>query len=172
MKAKSSKIAVVIVLMALTAFVAAVIFPPQSDARNLAAARKQAGLAPLPPSARDIRTFRNSTLTWTAYHIKFQASPDEINTFLTSSPGLQVRKSERFNRSHPYLPLPAGGGDYTRPTPPAYFRDAEYVRQSAPWFDRTVTQAGRRYKIEHSEVYGEVVVNDATNTVLIYMADS
>lgn len=172
MKTKAGKIAVVVILMASTALFAAVLFPPQSDARNLAVACKQAGLAPLPPSARDIRTFRNSTLTWTAYHIKFRASPDEINAFLTSSPGLQVRTVKRFNRWHPYLPLPVGGGDYSRSTPPAYFHDAGYVRQSAPWFDRTVTQAGRRYEIERGEVYGEVVVNDVTDTVFVYMADS
>ena len=130
----------------------------KQEIQDVATARDWAGLAPFPHSAHNLQVFRNDTLTWTAYCVKFSAAPQEINAFLARSPGLKAKPGEVFSPKHQYTD--------------AHFSDRDIFKRSAPWFNRTITLHGRRYTTEWQGNYGDIVINDITNTVYIYVYNS
>lgn len=143
-----------------------------APARQVAAARAWAGLAPLPPSATQVRASEEGAFTWTAYYVRFSAPPEDINAFLAASPGLRGERPEIFTARHKLLPGPARGQSLTARQLTDGNSYILYGLPSPSWFDRTVRTSGRRYNIHHGGNYGEVVVNDASHTVYVYVADS
>lgn len=142
--------------------------------RDFTTAREMAGLAPYPASARDMRVYCNGHLFWTGYYVRFSASSGEIKAFLAASPSLKEKAPEIFSPKHQYLPLPAGqNASDLLDSPNAYFQDyGVVVKASAPWFNRTIKQAGRRYCIQYNDNNGEVVVDDVRHIVYVYVYDS
>ena len=147
-----------------------------AEQRDIAMAREMLRLAPLPADAADVHAASIHSSTWASAFVRFTAPPAEIEAFLASSPGLKGIIPKGFTPTHRYLPdtqVPKHL-DPDTPRQDTYFHD--YARiYHLPWFDRTITQAGRGYFVSFGpnadDEGGEVVVNDARHVVYIYADD-
>jgi hypothetical protein len=145
---------------------------PGAQRRDIGMARGILRLAPLPADATDVHTASVHALTWESASVRFTAPPSEIEAFLASSPGLKGVAPKQFTPAHRYLPDTRIPKDLDPDVPrrDTYFRDDARIHH-LPWFDRTITQAGRGYFVSFGpnpdDDNGEVVVDDARNVVYI-----
>lgn len=136
--------------------------------RDISLAREMARLAPLPADATDIHASSVHSWTWMSAFVRFTASPESVEAFLSASPGLMRVRAEEFDPKHMYLPFQSRPADVLNDRN-SYFHD--YSRgYNAPWFDRTIRGRGRRYVVpaDGEENWGEVVVDDVRHVVYIY----
>ena len=128
----------------------------------------------LPVSTTELEVSGWGGFTTGEDYIKFRATPEDINKFITMSQSIKGVTPEIFNSEHMYLP---------------YIKDVEknmdsenyfkhnyyYEHQGAPaWYKPTITKNGRMYKIPgdpnmRGHNWGSVIVNDETNTVYIWV---
>lgn len=135
---------------------------PVSEGETARRALDLARLADLPKAASSVKADGTSNMFSMTYLLRFQAPAAEIEAFITQSPGLSGIAPEIFTPEHMCLPYPQGGEADMRHH---HFRiDARY-----PWFDPTIRDRGRRYVIpqDADACWGEVIVDDETNTVFV-----
>jgi hypothetical protein len=147
-------------------------------ANVMRAAREQGNLAPLPPSATDLRTDGWSNGFSSARYLRFKAKPQEIEQFLAASPGLKGVRPERFHARHMYLPYPALSSwetgkmeeELKEPVRHHYFS----LHGLPEWYNPTIRIKGRRYAIPWHDkgYYGEIVVDDVDHEVFICVSYS
>src|SRR5690242_4255274 len=77
-----------------------------APARAIQTARIYGHLAPLPASATDVRAVEFHNLFSGEAFVRFRALPQEIETFLSASPGLRGVTPQKFTPAHQYLPYP------------------------------------------------------------------
>jgi hypothetical protein len=142
-------------------------------ANVISAVREQGDLAPLPPSATEMRTYGWSSGFSSGRYVRFQAEPREIEAFLAASPGLKGRKPERFSSKHMYLPYPKDRAR-TEEELEASARHDYFSLHGPEWYNPSIRVKGRQYDIPwHGEGYhGEVVVDDEQHIVFIHTSYS
>jgi hypothetical protein len=125
-------------------------------------------LADLPESAVEVKTFSWHGIFAGGRYLMFKAPSDEIDQFISLSPSLKRVDPEIFSADHKYL-LQLGNPDYNDPT----YNNHEYYfsgTMAPKWYDPTIKIKGRLYKVpadnEHHN-WGEVIINEETNTVYI-----
>lgn len=108
-----------------------VILLPGSERAQTRRALDLARLADLPNSASSVKADGTSNILSRTSLLRFQASADEIEVFISSSSGLRGVSPEYFTPDHMSLPYPQGGEASLQHH---YFSfDARY-----PWFDPTI----------------------------------
>jgi hypothetical protein len=138
-------------------------------ANVIRAAREQGNLAPLPPSATDLRTDGWSTGFSSGRYIRFKATPQEIEGFLGASPGLKGVRPERFHPRHMYVPYPKAS-PRTDGELEEYAHHSYFSLHGPAWYNPTIRTKGRRYGIPwHGKgYYGEIVVDDVHHVVFVH----
>lgn len=149
--------------VALLAVAAVVIIAwPASEGECVRRALDLARLGELPPGASDVRAAGTSNLFSMSYVLRFRAPAGEIEDFIGRSVSLRGVAAEEFTPAHMCLPFaadaPPDAGHHR------FHRDPRY-----PWFDPTIRRSGRRFVIPQDAQarWGEVLVDDATGTVLV-----
>jgi hypothetical protein len=139
---------------------------PKVDARSLLS---MAELAPLPKSATGVRTYSWASPFSGEDFVCFKADPNDIERFIAESPALQGQTPKRYSAEKMRLMYPK---DYDTNR---NFDDVnEYVspRPSFPiWYKREVRGPARKYHVQppRYQYPGEVLVDDETNTVYVYL---
>ena len=132
---------------------------------------KDVELAPLPKSASGIKVFSWSTGFSGCMFLRFRASRDDIESFLSVSPILKEAEYQRFSKERVRLIEP---DDYHQQ--PQKYRDGnEYFQPtwSAPaWYVEEVKGAGRRYSfIARKFGHGaEVIIDEQQNLVFVRLS--
>ena len=153
--------------------VGGVFFCYSLPANNVRALLKRAQLAPLPESATGVRIYRWSSPFSGEDFLRFTAGPNDIERFLADSPALQGREPTRYSAQRMRLTYPDDFG--TASSKPV--DGAEYVRPSysAPsWYKYEVKGPARKYHVQppRYQLPGEVLVDDETHTVYVYLCFS
>jgi len=133
-----------------------------------------AELAPLPKSATDVRFCSRSGFFSGEVFVRFTAEPNGIKWFLAESPALQGQVPEQFSAAGIGLEQPT---DSERNPILHQTGQHEYFtpRSTTPaWYKQEIRGPTRRYILQFPgyEGLGEVLVDDETNTVYIYMCFS
>jgi len=138
---------------------------------NLRVTLRLGRLADLPTGAHDVRIDGSSSLFSSCYYLRFQAPADAIEAFVAASPGLRGLVAEQFTPAHMYLPSENSSTGIRRDGH-RYFHYPD--ASGCPWFDPTIRVKGRRFEIpqDANANYGEVIINDETQTVYIWVAHS
>jgi len=127
-----------------------------------------ARLAPLPTSATNVRAHYWKGLLTFEQCLVFSASQEDIAAFLRESPSLRGHSPESFDENHKYLPSDAWSLLPMEERPKhKYFHRGVTLPE---WFDRTIRTRGRLYEF-HVGFPGMVIVDDATGTVYVRIAD-
>lgn len=139
---------------------------PASRARAILA---YADLAPLPPSARHVRSYRWSSPMSGEKFLRFAASAEDIERFLQESPILRGKKCERYTAERMRLPYPNDFGreeHFTGST--VYFGPSP---TTPSWYKEEVRGRGRRYEIQPEGDYypGEVLIDDEEHVVYVHL---
>ena len=133
-----------------------------------------ANLATLPKSAYDISVYTWSSPMSGEEFLKFTASPNDIDSFLKTSPILNGLECTTYTEKHMRIPYP---NNY-------FFQDDEidisheYFHQyggGAPdWYKSGIRGPGRRYEIQPKGYHnpGEVIIDDQTNTIFVKLVFS
>ena len=143
---------------------------PSVKARGLLA---YAELAPLPASATEIKFYSWSSPFSGEDFLRFTAEPSDIERFLANSPALRGQQPERYSVRRMRLKYPTDAQGHT-----IYQMDAnEYIvpHGSTPsWYKQEIRGPARKYIVQPPEYQfpGEVLVDDETNTVYIYLCFS
>jgi hypothetical protein len=132
-----------------------------------------AGLAPLPASATAIRVYSWSSPFSGEDFLRFAARSADIEQFLSGSPALQGQQPTQFSARKMRLPFP-------KPFPPDWdpASDAnEYFtprRMKPNWYKQEIRGPARTYIVQPPDYQfpGEVLVDDETNTVYLYLCFS
>ncbi len=136
----------------------------RSATREAARILRAGRLAPLPPSATDIRTASWSGMFTGAGHLSFRATPEDIERFIANSPSLEHVAPKTYDQDHKHLPFASQRGE------PADLRDDYFQPRPRPfWYDVTIRRKGRQYEIPAADHHnwGWVTINDETHTVYI-----
>jgi hypothetical protein len=135
---------------------------------NLKTTLKLGRLAAIPESATDLKIDGTSNLFSSTYHIRFHASPEDIEEFIRNSPGLNGVLPAKFDAKRQHLPFLKE--DELWNDEHEYFA----VDKRYPWFNPIIKTRGRKYKIpqDHDANSGEVIINDETNVVYITVSHS
>jgi hypothetical protein len=122
--------------------------------------------APLPPTAREIKLHHIPGFLYHERFCHFIASASDIIAFVASSPAMISAPTERFDDKHQFLPIPENLEKISEQH--EYFPVRTAV---CPWYDPTITVKGRRYEIDPAKaaLRGEVIVNDASESVFIWI---
>ena len=142
----------------------------------IVAARKillHANLSPLPDSYYEINAWHWSSLFSGEEFLKFRASPEDIESFLSSSPILKDKIYELYSIERMRIPYPDKYGTEEEHfnTPHEYY----YPSPSAPdWYIEQLKGPGRRYEIHPEDYYypGEVIIDDESGTVFVKLVFS
>jgi hypothetical protein len=145
----------------------------QIPSNVISAVREQGNLAPLPPSATDLKTYGWSSGFSSGRYIRFKAPAQEIEAFLAASPGLKGAKPEHYGPERMYLPYPK---EQPR-TDEGYeeYRRHQYFSLNGPeWYNPSIRMKGRLYGIPwHGPGYhGQVVIDDELHVVFVYVGYS
>jgi hypothetical protein len=105
--------------------------------------------------------------------VRFTAEPNDVERFIAASPALQGRTPKRYSLQRMRLPQPRprslgaeGGFD---------MNDAnEYVAphpNSPDWYQQEVRGPARKYEVQppRYQYPGEVLIDDETHTVYVYL---
>ncbi|HEY3329440.1 MAG TPA: hypothetical protein VGK19_05425 [Capsulimonadaceae bacterium] len=138
----------------------------ETDARNIDALTAMAHLEALPESARGVKVHKYSSFTYRAYCLKFSASPDDIDKFLSRSHGVPGGKVEKLTMSHKLLPI-SSASELSTLNVNFY---AGTFEDNARWFIPPVITHGRRYELTSTEDMdqGYIIVDDTRHVVYIY----
>jgi hypothetical protein len=141
----------------------------QIPANVIRAAREQGKLAPLPPSATDLRTDGWSNGFASERHLRFKAKPVEIEQFLAASPGLKGVRPERFQPKHMYLPSSMKTTFDSLEALEESTRHRYFYPHGPTWYAPAIRVKGRRYEIpwHGGQYHGEVIVDDIAHVVFI-----
>lgn len=132
-----------------------------------------ADLAPLPESATAIRVYSWSSPFSGEDFLCFTAPPSDIERFLIESPALQGQQPIRFSAQKMRLAFPKQIPPTWDPTSDAneYFTP----RPSKPnWYKQEIRGPARKYIVQppRYQFPGEVLIDDETNTVYLYLCFS
>lgn len=133
----------------------------------------QADLAPLPPSATVVRVYSWSFLFAGEDLLCFTASPADIERFLTESPALQGQEPTRFSARKMRLPYPTK--EYLETRDPATDANEYFSPRHRPsWYKQEIRGPARKYLVQPPDYQfpGEVLIDDETNTVYVYLCFS
>jgi len=128
-----------------------------------------AELAPLPESAREIRIYTWSSPFSGEDLLRFTADRNDVERFLAQSPALQGQEPKRYSAQRMKLPLPKGfqsvpneGNEYFVP------------RHRPTWYKQEIRGPARKYLVQppRYQLPGEVLVDEETNTVYVYLCFS
>jgi hypothetical protein len=143
---------------------------PKVQARALL---QYAGLAPLPPSATGIRVYSWSSPFSGEDFLRFTADPNDIERFLLESPALQGQEPRRFSAQQMRLKYPK---DYLANSDDRQDGNTYYFpRSTTPmWYKQEVRGSARKYIVRppRYQFPGEVLVDDETSTVYVYLCFS
>jgi len=136
----------------------------------------RAGLAPLPPSARDVRVYSWAFLLSGQFALRFAAEPSVIEQFLTASPSLKGVTCRTYSTERMRLPAhstddlfahlfsdrPSDGHDYYDPN----------LHSLPDWYHKSIRDLGRRYEISWYEgkFQGELIVDDTNYVVYVHVS--
>lgn len=132
-----------------------------------------AHLAPLPPSATGLKVYSWSSPFSGEDFMRFTAEPNDIERFVADSPALRGQKPQRYSDKRMRLKYPTDAAGNT-----VYRMDAnEYVtpRGNVPsWYKEEIRGPARKYKVQppRDQFPGEVLIDEETNTVYIYLCFS
>ncbi len=132
-----------------------------------------AELAPLPESATGIRFYSWSSPFSGEDFLRFTADGNDIERFLAESPALQGQEPTRYSTQKMRLKF----GDEPEVNPNYPVDRTEYVspRRSAPsWYKQEIRGPARKYHVQppRYQLPGEVLVDDETNTIYVYLCFS
>ena len=136
--------------------------PVPSDAELITRILQMGRLSALPENASNVETGGDATMFQMTLLLRFDAPPDEIDTFLAKSAGLQGIATEVLNPRHMFQPFPADRvGD---PAHRHYLPDPRHT-----WWDPLVQTQGRYFETEPDAdgVATQVIVDDEANTVFV-----
>ena len=136
--------------------------PVPSDAELITRILQMGRLSALPEGASEVETGGDSTMFQMTLLLRFDAPPNEIETFLAKSAGLQGVATEVLNPRHMYLPFPPNRvGD---PAHRHYLPDPRHT-----WWDPLVQTSGRYFETgpDGDGVITQVIVDDEANTVFV-----
>lgn len=133
-----------------------------------------ADLAPLPPSATEIKVYLWFTpiipMSGEGY-LRFRATPDDIEHFLTTSPIL--RDVEYANDSENQITLFYPRDDRRRLSPEDIrYRISRDLKRAPAWFIKELTGSMMGYYIDPSgsQISGAVIVDEASNLVFVRLS--
>ena len=149
---KSSKLSVflllpllilIVGLMTVPFFFRGVLAQKYDPLRRAPTVLYSAKLADLPESAHDVRVYTPRLIFSATDYLSFQAEPNDIEKFLTESPGLDGIKND--TQSSTYFHHPS-------------------------WFNPDKRRTGRYYKLSEKDTswYGELIVDDEKNVIYVY----
>ena len=132
-----------------------------------------AGLAPLPESATGIRIYTWSSPFSGEDFLRFTAAPEDVERFVSESPALRGQEPTRFSRKHMRLEYPRDhlGNLAYRQDGNTYF----LPHSGKPtWYKQEIRGPARTYIVQppRYQLPGEVLVDDETNTVYVYLCFS
>jgi len=125
-----------------------------------------AKLAPLPPSATGIKVYSWSSPFSGEDLMRFTASPNDIEQFLAQSPALQGQEPRRYSTHMIRLALPK---DFQSIPDDG---NEHFVPHHLPaWYKQEIRGPARKYVVQppRYQYPGEVLVDDETNTVYVYL---
>jgi len=124
-------------------------------------------LARLPESATDMRTDSWSSPFSGEWFLRFRASPEDIESFLNSSPSLEAQDSVKYTPERMRLSWPKERIQEASPQDGhEYFIPGSLTPE---WYNPQIRQRGRRYNIpaEGFHNWGEVIVDDEEHVVFV-----
>lgn len=143
----------------------------ERDAPKIVGALATGRLADLPASARNVKVETSGNMFSRQFWLKFEATPEDIEAFIAASPGLKGIAPEYIGSEQPHAPLIANAttNGITKVAEPETRRSREPEDEPIRWIKMGVGKRGRRFEIPWDEQsnYGEVVIDDVTNTVYI-----
>jgi hypothetical protein len=129
-------------------------------------------LADLPASASDVKAEGWSSLFSGTDYLMFKAAPKDIEKFITESKSIDA-SPKVFNENHQYLPAPNNPELRQAIDTNEYSQNEYFYRNSdwPEWFDPTINKKGRIYEIPgmNGHNWGEIIINDETNTLYIWV---
>jgi len=125
-------------------------------------------LASLPKSARDVREYSWSSLVAGEWFLRFNAGPEDIETFINNSESIKGRDYEIYSSEKMRLPHPMDikkSIEYQKAGHVLYFPDAT----TPDWYIQKIDSKAREYKIPDKDKHnwGEVIVDDVNDVVYI-----
>ena len=125
-------------------------------------------LASLPKSARDVREYSWSSLFADEWFLRFNAGPEDIETFINNSESIKGRDYELYSSERMRLPHPMDikkSIEYQKAGHVLYFPDTS----TPDWYIQKIDSKAREYKIpdEDKHNWGEVIVDDVNDIVYI-----
>jgi hypothetical protein len=128
-----------------------------------------AGLAPLPASATEIRTYGWTGLLQGEAYIMFRAAQPDIAKFVAGSPCLLGVQPKTYGPDHQRLPLPE---DFFKNTEKYTQSGHEFNERSNPrveWYPFKIDFPASRYEIYPSggQDWGELILDETTGTVYV-----
>ncbi|UCD48933.1 MAG: hypothetical protein JSW27_15520 [Phycisphaerales bacterium] len=127
----------------------------------------RAGLAALPPSARNVKVHSWAFMLSGQFDLRFTAEPNEIEQFLADSPSLKTVTCKTYSRQCMLL----RGGAYVTPFDAGGYEVLPLEPHMPSWYRQELRGPGRRYEVSwHDDMYqGELLVDDETDTVYVHV---
>jgi len=125
--------------------------------------REDLQLAELPASATNVKANAWSMGFGAAGYMMFKASAEDIEAFIASSPGVQGAEPYILGERHTEA---TDEEDFERALRDMRYEQLRKDRSAPRWFDPTIEGKGRMYEVRGAH-HGDIIVNDATNTVYI-----
>jgi hypothetical protein len=127
-----------------------------------------AELAPLPPSASEIKVYTWSTPFSGEWRLRFRAHRADIKRFLEASPILRRAEYQEYSKERMRLidPEPYRDRCDDDPSGPNYFRPSSNM---PPWYIQEIKGPGKRYETDPWRFGdpGEVIVHTEENLVFV-----
>jgi hypothetical protein len=126
-------------------------------------------LARLPESAYDLKVYSWSTFMSGEIFIKFNATPEDINLFLSQCQILKGKECKYYSKEK--MRLPHHNKVQTLSTSHEYFSPDP---ASPDWYHEEITQKGRLYEIQPEGYHypGEIIIDDEISVVYIHLVFS
>jgi hypothetical protein len=130
----------------------------------------RAGLAALPPSARDVKVHSWAFMLSGKYTLRFTAEPNDIERFLDDSPSLQGVTCRQYSRERMML----RSEDYVSIFGQRNTQGNDYFatqRDVPRWYQQEIRGRGRRYDVKwyDGKYQGELLVDDESHTVYVHV---
>ncbi|GJM25689.1 MAG: hypothetical protein DHS20C16_21040 [Phycisphaerae bacterium] len=140
----------------------------ERDAAKIQGALATGRLADLPVTATNVEVETIGNMFSRQFWLRFEASPEDIEAFISESPGLAGIEPEHIG-SQPSETNDRRDGDATKVADEVTSSPIGTYHDRLEWFDPEIRVRGRRYEIpwDKNANYGEVIINDETNTVYI-----
>ncbi len=143
----------------------------ERDAPKIVGALATGRLADLPASARNVKVETSGNMFSRQFWLKFEATPEDIEAFIAASPGLKGIAPEYIGSKQPHAPLVenATTNGITEVAEQETQDFGELKNKPIWWIKKEAGKRQRRFKIpwDKYQNYGEVVIDDETNTVYI-----